>query len=109
MSEPKWGLVLGPEAVEHIEVQDAERARYGDAGCCCELCKSRESIAAAAADVSALRVAIEVIDQWDQTPDYQPTHYDRGRVDQRHAMCEFMMEQLVEAGVDLDRFGVRND
>jgi hypothetical protein len=33
-------------------------------------------------------------DQWNTTPDYQPTHYDRGRVDQRHDMTGQLLELL---------------
>lgn len=32
--------------------------------------------------------------QWDGTPDYQPTDYDRGRVDQRHEMTMQLLESL---------------
>lgn len=31
-------------------------------------------------------------DQWNETPDYTPSDYDRGRVDQRHDMLTQLLE-----------------
>lgn len=33
-------------------------------------------------------------DQWDETPDYTATDYDRGRVEQRHDMLTQLLEAL---------------
>lgn len=33
-------------------------------------------------------------DQWNDTPDYTPSVYDQGRVDQRHDMTQQLLEVL---------------
>ena len=33
-------------------------------------------------------------DQWNGTPDYMPSAYDQGRVDQRHDMTQQLLEAL---------------
>jgi hypothetical protein len=33
-------------------------------------------------------------DQWNDTPDYTPSAYDQGRVDQRHDMTTQLLEVL---------------
>lgn len=38
----------------------------------------------------------ELADQWNNTPDYAPTDYDRGRVDQRHDMTIQLLKLLEE-------------
>lgn len=35
-------------------------------------------------------------DQWNETPDYAPSAYDQGRVDQRHDMTMQLLEALGE-------------
>lgn len=35
-------------------------------------------------------------DQWNETPDYMPSAYDQGRVDQRHDMTAQLLELLAE-------------
>lgn len=52
--------------------------------------------------MSEQQSAVErLAEQWNTTPDYAPTEYDRGRVDQRHEMTM----QLLEA-IEADRAGV---
>ncbi len=36
----------------------------------------------------------QIADQWNATPDYLPSSYDRGRVDQRHEMTEQLLTAL---------------
>lgn len=35
-----------------------------------------------------------LVDRWNDTPDYTPSHYDQGRVDQRDDMTMLLMEAL---------------
>jgi hypothetical protein len=35
-------------------------------------------------------------DQWNETPDYAPHDYDRGRVEQRHDMTEQLLTVLTD-------------
>lgn len=52
--------------------------------------------------MSTEQSAVErLADQWNATPDWAPTVYDHGRVDQRHEMTM----QLLEA-IEADRAGV---
>ena len=52
--------------------------------------------------MSEQQSAVErLAEQWNTTPDHAPTEYDRGRVEQRHAMTL----QLLEA-IEADRAGV---
>ena len=52
---------------------------------------SGESAEAVLARVRAL------VDQWNETPDYTPSVYDQGRVDQRHDMTMQLLEALADA------------
>ena len=36
----------------------------------------------------------ELADAWNETPDYAPSHYDRGRVEQRHDMTDELWTAL---------------
>jgi hypothetical protein len=51
---------------------------------------ARQDVPALVAEVRRLREALgrveELADAWNETPDYAPSHYDRGRVEQRHDM-----------------------
>lgn len=52
--------------------------------------------------MSEQQSAVErLAEQWNTTPDWAPTVYDHGRVDQRHEMTR----QLLEA-IEADRSGV---
>jgi hypothetical protein len=45
--------------------------------------------------IAARLAPIEALaEQWNSTPDYSPTDYDRGRVDQRHDMTGQLLEAL---------------
>jgi hypothetical protein len=47
------------------------------------------------ADLEAVLARVQgLADQWNETPDYTPSEYDRGRVDQRHDMLQQLLEVL---------------
>lgn len=50
-----------------------------------------DALAAAEAEVERIRA---LVDQWNDTPDYTPSEYDQGRVDQRHDMTGQLLEAL---------------
>ncbi len=48
-----------------------------------------------AARIEALTTDFQALaDQWNEVPDYTPSDYDQGRVDQRHAMTMQLLELL---------------
>lgn len=56
--------------------------------CCVEVCAENAPPSAPTSAVEALA------DQWNETPDYAPSDYDQGRVDQRHDMTGQLLEAL---------------
>lgn len=46
--------------------------------------------------IAAVTAVEALADQWNSTPDYSPTDYDRGRVDQRHDMTGQLLEALAD-------------
>jgi hypothetical protein len=42
----------------------------------------------------ALKRVRALAEQWNETPDYTPSVYDQGRVDQRHDMTMQLLEAL---------------
>lgn len=46
---------------------------------------------------AAIDRARALADRWNDTPDYMPSEYDRGRVDQRHEMTEQLLVALDSA------------
>lgn len=45
-------------------------------------------------DPTTLSAVERLAESWNSTPDYAQTEYDRGRVDQRHAMTMQLLEAL---------------
>jgi len=52
-------------------------------------------LAAESGDLAARLARVEALaEKWNSTPDYNPSEYDQGRMDQRHDMTTELLEAL---------------
>lgn len=91
------GLSEAEREVLSNTISDVIGRSYGFEAICRQverIVAARESAAATRARAEALAPIIALADQWNDTPDYTPSSYDQGCVDQRHGMTMQLLEAL---------------